>query len=509
MAIFDGNLPYTNFHELNLDWIIQKVHDLTVEYVKTQNEIKSVEEEFDNLKNYVDNYFAQTDFAQLAHDVLYEMLNNGDLATLFAQYTVRIYDNVASMTADTLLIEGSKAKTLGFYAKNDGGGAYYDIVSSSSNTDFYYPLTNGLYAHLVKEPILYMEKVGIQELTDVTNLLQMALNNYRRIKVPRGTYYTNGSLNVAFDETHLDLDGSTFSQTVNANGNFITCSGRNSFVLENGFLNYPTNPNESNSPICVSIYTSNHSKIKNMVISKPFGIGIGIENSINCLVQDTEVGYAQTHRAGIWIGSGSTYITLERVFSHHNDLDGLIADGAHQIVKDSLFTDNGTNPTVESGAIGACGIYVDSSRGDYSQYVNNSCERNTESGMDIRGRFIEIVSNRLFNNGLSGIIIRDFTWGATITDNICISNGNNNTTANPDVWGKSGINTQGRVQCVAISNNVCFSGTGTDQDYGIKLLPGVNNDVLIVGNVCSSNVLGGVDTTQSMSGNVQVANNIG
>lgn len=27
MAIFDGNMPYTNLHELNLDWVMKKVKD--------------------------------------------------------------------------------------------------------------------------------------------------------------------------------------------------------------------------------------------------------------------------------------------------------------------------------------------------------------------------------------------------------------------------------------------------------------------------------------------------
>lgn len=25
MSIFDGNMPYTNLHDLNLDWIVQKI----------------------------------------------------------------------------------------------------------------------------------------------------------------------------------------------------------------------------------------------------------------------------------------------------------------------------------------------------------------------------------------------------------------------------------------------------------------------------------------------------
>lgn len=31
MAIFDGNIPYTNLHELNLDWVIRKLKEVIKE----------------------------------------------------------------------------------------------------------------------------------------------------------------------------------------------------------------------------------------------------------------------------------------------------------------------------------------------------------------------------------------------------------------------------------------------------------------------------------------------
>lgn len=496
--------PYTNFHELNLDWIVDKVHDLTVEYIKTQNELKAVEDDFVNLKNYVDNYFASTDFAELADQVLHEMLNNGELTTLFAQYTLRIYSNVAEMKADNLLIEGSRAKTLGYYYASDRGSASY-FITSSTFEGFYETLSNGLKAYLVKEPKINMAQVGILPDTDVTNLLQNALSYYTDIEIPYGTYYTNGTLSVINDNTKINFNNAVFNQNISASGTFITCH-KNNFVLENVIINYPTSP-LSTTPNCVVLYQSKNSVIRNVKITKPFGIGIAIENSTDCRVQDCEVSYAQGHKAGLWIGAGVDHITVERLYSHHNDLDGIIADGTYQTIKNCHLAYNGQSPA-PTGALGACGIYVDQDHGNHSRYMENLCEYNTESGFDLKGRFIEVAFNKSYNNGLSGIVIRDFTWGARIIGNICVSNGQNTTTSNPHTWGKSGINTQGRVQSIIISNNVCFSGSGADQDYGIKLLPGTNNDVNITGNICTNNATGGIDITQSTEGNVQTSNNI-
>lgn len=507
MPVFE-EFPYTNFHELNLDWIIQKVHDLAVEYVKTQNELKALEEDFINLKNYVDNYFASTDFAELADEVLHEMLTNGDLTTLFAQYTLRIYSNVAEMKADTLLIDGSRAKTLGYNYASDKGSGMYFITADTSISGFYETLNNGLRAYLVKENSIYLGQVGIQENTDITSIMQTALDNYSEIYLPRGTYYTNGVLNITHDNVHIDLGGSTFNQTLNANGAFISCSRVNFFKVENGTINYPTNPNTNNTPTAITLYQTNGSEIRRITINKPFGMGIAIENAINCIISDCEVSYAQVHRAGVWIGSNASYNTIERLFSHHNDLDGLINAGSHCVIKDSHFAFNGSNPDPTSGALGACGIYVEPNYGQFCHYENNLCEYNTESGIDAKGRFFEIISNQCTNNGLSGIVLSDFSWGASVTENKCISNGQSPTTQNPTIWGKSGINTRINVQNVVIANNVCFSGDAAHQDYGIKALAGTNNGLNIIGNVCSNNVLGGIDVTESTTGQILQTGNI-
>ena len=52
MGIFDGNMPYTNLHELNLDWVIAK--------------IKKVDEQINNLDESI-------------RQVLTEMINDGTL----------------------------------------------------------------------------------------------------------------------------------------------------------------------------------------------------------------------------------------------------------------------------------------------------------------------------------------------------------------------------------------------------------------------------------------------
>ncbi len=53
---FGENFPYSNFHDLNLDWIIKKIKE-NMETEDTQTEqIQQLQEHINELQNWIDNY---------------------------------------------------------------------------------------------------------------------------------------------------------------------------------------------------------------------------------------------------------------------------------------------------------------------------------------------------------------------------------------------------------------------------------------------------------------------
>lgn len=74
------------------------------------------------------------------------MALNGTLQSIILNYitVTKIYDTFSEMIADTTITENQKVETLGYYTKNDGGGALYyvgDTIISPvviSNNDLYY-----------------------------------------------------------------------------------------------------------------------------------------------------------------------------------------------------------------------------------------------------------------------------------------------------------------------------------------------------------------------------------
>ena len=100
----------------------------------TQNEtITALYNAFVELKDYVDTYFDNLDVQDEINNKLDEMVEDGTLDQIIEQYlsssAIWGFDNVADMKQSTNLINGSYAKTLGYYLKNDGGGATYKITN--------------------------------------------------------------------------------------------------------------------------------------------------------------------------------------------------------------------------------------------------------------------------------------------------------------------------------------------------------------------------------------------
>lgn len=87
--MFDNLIPYTNIHELNLDWIIAKVKEYIIKFddleefvnktVDEQNAIISkavedLEEGFDDLKNYITE-----NLRVIANEIINELVESGEL----------------------------------------------------------------------------------------------------------------------------------------------------------------------------------------------------------------------------------------------------------------------------------------------------------------------------------------------------------------------------------------------------------------------------------------------
>lgn len=182
--------------------------------------VEELQNKYIELKSYVDNYFNNLDVQQEINNKLDQMVQDGTLQEIIASYlnskAIFGFDNVALMKSATNLIDGSYAKTLGYYDKNDGGGALYKIrqITNSDVVDnmFIISLNNeNLIAELITLNQVNILQIGAKpdNVTDNTSILQNGANycknNNLKYYIPEGSYKT-GSITI--DEVKfIRIDG--------------------------------------------------------------------------------------------------------------------------------------------------------------------------------------------------------------------------------------------------------------------------------------------------------------
>ena len=131
------NFPFIeeDFDALTNYELISKVVEFLNKVIASQNEVIGVANDlqvaFQQLHDYVENYFDNLDVQEEINNKLDAMVEAGTLQEIITAYiqanTAWCFDTVAEMVAGENLINGSFAQTLGYNAKNDGGAGLYKI----------------------------------------------------------------------------------------------------------------------------------------------------------------------------------------------------------------------------------------------------------------------------------------------------------------------------------------------------------------------------------------------
>lgn len=89
MAIFN-EFPQTNFHDMNLDWILKTVKDLTDTWLSYSENWNRWREDTDaameELKDFVTNYFTNLDVQEEINNKIISMINSGEFASIVETY---------------------------------------------------------------------------------------------------------------------------------------------------------------------------------------------------------------------------------------------------------------------------------------------------------------------------------------------------------------------------------------------------------------------------------------
>lgn len=200
-------------------------------------------------------------------------INPDESGSIAAQLSksIKYYDCVTDMKADTTLNGGGAARTLGYYEPGDGGGAIYKVVETSS--DLTVALNNGLYAELNIDKEINVKQLGAygDGEHDDTNIIQFAINSGWNVFIPKGVYNISSTISIPNNPITIYGDGSittgisfgTILKWKTMNSALFSLSGYCSKIIKNfTIINDSNGNNESAFITTTSIGFIKHENLK-------------------------------------------------------------------------------------------------------------------------------------------------------------------------------------------------------------------------------------------------------
>lgn len=284
------------------------------------------------LQDYINNLDLQDE----VNNKLDEMAESGELQEIITAYlntkAILTYDTVNEMLSSTNLIDGSYAKTLGFYTANDGGGALYKIrnidVSDIIDNATIIQLSDELVAEFIEDNFVNVKQLGAKgdNSTDDTDIINIALTKFKNILIKDGTYMIDA-------QTHLSPTSNTNIEIVNATLK----------AIPNNLTHYAIIDFNNVSNICLKGGIIEGERSSHLDDQGEWGHGISITNSNNITIKDLTI--QNCWGDGLYLNSG-TNIKTSGIVAYNNRRNGysIISVDGFKSENDLITNTNGTNP---------------------------------------------------------------------------------------------------------------------------------------------------------------------
>lgn len=245
-----------------------KVQQLTRLFNELSEETKTTVEEyiskFVELKTFVDDYFENLDVQDEINNKLDQMAEDGTLQEIIGQYldatTFWGFTSVADMKDGSNLVDGSYAKTTGYYSNNDGGAGNYRIRTRTFDDvddggSVIIMTDNTLVAELIVDNNINIRQFGAKgdDSTDDTTSIQNAINyaqtNEKELFINSGTYLVDG---LTISNT-ITVKGESYNAVLKAidtaTSDILTITGAGAFKSELSGFAVDGNKDNVTSPI--------------------------------------------------------------------------------------------------------------------------------------------------------------------------------------------------------------------------------------------------------------------
>ena len=273
--------PYTNLHELNLDWILNEIKNQTIRIDSQGEQIAALAEEV-----------SKEGIEAQIRDSLAEMAQDGQLADILGSYTgsVKYYSNVAELKADANVATGGIGVTAGYYAACDGGCAFYIIAASQPSNMFAESMNDGRFSLLLTPQNVRQFGAHGDGVNDDSAAFNNAVRYMKSVHVPAGNYKLNSRVTISSENPKVVIFGSGDANIIMTNDIAINVEAE-SCIIRNLYFHH----SENNSGAAHLRVAGNYCIVKNCYFygyTKDDHIDAITLNSVGSIVIDSVLTYA-------------------------------------------------------------------------------------------------------------------------------------------------------------------------------------------------------------------------
>ena len=198
---------------------------------------------FIQLKDFVENYFDNLDVQDEINNKIDNMINSGVFQNIISSViNTFCFNNIEEMKNSNVLFNGGIVRTLGYYSKNDKGGAFYKITNTQSTDDYQIELKNNLYANIIIDNFLTPEMLGAKGGdNDDTEIIKKCINSGYKILLTQN-HKVSSDIEI---NNPIEIDGNNHSITKISNSTIdnalIYINNTNNVIIKNliADANYP------------------------------------------------------------------------------------------------------------------------------------------------------------------------------------------------------------------------------------------------------------------------------
>lgn len=428
-------------YEEQLLWLCDYIQNTLIPALNQNGEaITELQQLYIQLKDYVDNYFDNLDVQEEINNKLDDMAEHGELQAIIEAYlqlnSLMCFDTIDDLKNATNLIDGSYARTLGYYEINDGGTAIYKITDNADdpNDMTIIEIQNNLYAILIYDKsFINVKQLGVHgdgetnDLTIVNNIMNLA-DNSSVLYFPDGEYIFNAPLNI---EKTITIQGNSLT---NNSGTKFIFNNTNGLVLKNSYINIKniniTGTNRNTSAIDLNNNIYGIIGIVNQYTDEYTNGGTNVEN---CNIHGFNTGiaiFSTRVTEDKWSGA---YRTFKNCIVSYNEIGYLIKDGAtyNSIIGGSISSNNKhgifaeTDTYYQNIEVIDTAMEINGQRGDFTNTVFTDfglcIGKNTK--IKLTNCYLELMYCYVFNDGVIETInshihgnVRMFGFGQIISN---------------------------------------------------------------------------------------------